>query len=442
MLLYHGGESWLPGGYLGVEVFFVLSGYLITSLLLAEWANRKINLGRFWAAAGAAVAAGAVRPRVRGRRPPGGRRSRPSRASFRIRRHRHAVLFRQLAANLLFRWLLAQTALVSPLQHTWSLAIEEQFYLVWPLFLLGCLWVGRTVARLGSRARVTSRTEPAEVGSGLAGVLALSLIGACASGAAMLVLFHSGAGLDRVYYGTDTRAHALFLGAALAIAMFMSKNSARPARRSRPRQPGAVVSHVCGCLGALGLLGAMWAIPGTSRSLYDGGFFVIDVAVVAVLWSVAAFDCSPLSPVLRLWPLRRLGLISYGVYLWHFPLFLWLDTATTGLAGVELLGLRMATSVAAASFSFVLVEEPVRRRRLGARMLRTLGPAGLSAAVAAVMVASSAAVAAPISIDRPHEVPPSTTTRGESSTCGISLPPRSPVGTLRPLHRSRRSVSC
>src|SRR5262245_59947737 len=193
VLLYHADVAWLPGGFLGVDVFFVLSGYLITALLLAEWhAHRSIDLPRFW-----------------------------------LRRARRLLpaLFAVIAIALAFAlvWLpdevanlrgdaLAALAYVtnwhlifkqdsyfetigrpSLFQHLWSLAVEEQFYLLWPPLLLVLL-----------RQR------------GRRGALAVALIGAAASAALMMLLYQPDVDPSRLYYSTDTRAFAPLLGAALA----------------------------------------------------------------------------------------------------------------------------------------------------------------------------------------------------------------------------------
>ena len=222
VLLYHGGVSWSGGGFLGVEMFFVLSGFLITSLLVAEWGESgRIALRAFWArrarrllpALFALVAAIGIYYALAG----------PTKAIPGLQGDGIATLlyisnWHQVAAGTNY---FAASGPVSPLQHTWSLAIEEQFYVLWPLLVLAVLGVAR---RRGASERRSLQV-----------LLGLSLSGAALASAEMALLFASGRGLDRVYYGTDTRATGLLLGASLAIALAIRRHRTRPTRPPRPR---------------------------------------------------------------------------------------------------------------------------------------------------------------------------------------------------------------
>ena len=206
VMLYHGGAPLSAGGFLGVNMFFVLSGFLITSLLLGEWARRlTIRLGQFWArrarrllpALLLLLAAVAVYTRFVAT--PG------EFASLRL--DSFATLF--YVANWHFivggSTYFAQSAQPSPLSHMWSLSIEEQFYIVWPPVVLGLLHVGR-------RLRPSRQLWP---------VLAAALAGALASAAAMRWDYVHHASVTRMYEGTDTRCQDILVGAVLAIALTM-----------------------------------------------------------------------------------------------------------------------------------------------------------------------------------------------------------------------------
>src|SRR6201986_152679 len=206
VLLYHGGVSWSGGGFLGVEMFFVLSGFLITSLLVAEWGRSgRIALRAFWArrarrllpALFVLVAAIGVYYAVEG-----ATKAVPGLQGDGIATLLYFSNWHQVAAGTNY---FAASGPVSPLEHTWSLAIEEQFYVVWPLLVLGILGYAR---RRGASDRRSLQV-----------LLGLSLGGAALAATEMALLFAGGHGLDRVYYGTDTRATGLLLGASLAIAL-------------------------------------------------------------------------------------------------------------------------------------------------------------------------------------------------------------------------------
>jgi peptidoglycan/LPS O-acetylase OafA/YrhL len=231
----------------------------------------------------------------------------------------------------------------SPLQHTWSLAIEEQFYLVWPLVFSAVAWMGR---RRGPRHRTiaTPRATTAQR------ILILSNGLAMASGVWGVVVYHL-AGQNRDYYGTDTRAAAILLGAALASLMAIRG----PAATRR----GRVGVEVAGLVGVVVLALAWVRLAGTSALLYQGGLFVCSLAAVAVIAAATHPTKGPIARVLRVRPLVLLGMISYGFYLYHWPIFIWLANGTA-LRGWRLFGAQLALTLAVSIVSFIVVERPIR----------------------------------------------------------------------------------
>ncbi len=368
VILYHGDVSWANGGFLGVDVFFVLSGYLITALLLQERSETGgIDLVAFWMrrarrllpALFLVLLGVAVYAQVW---------AAPSELRS-IRSDSIATLL--YVAN--WKFVLDGTSYFqafrapSPLQHTWSLAIEEQWYLVWPIVLLA---VGRVAPR--------RRTEVVAVG---AVVLALgsALLGA--------LLFHPGSDPSRIYYGTDTRAQALLVGAAFA-ALCASRN--RLAELVSGRRGGAWSLTLVGALGAAALAVVMVRVDATGAFLYRGGFLLVAIAALALV-AAAAVE-GPVAAVLAIAPLRTIGAVSYGLYLWHWPVDVVLDAPRTHWHGTALLALRIAVTAVLATLSYHLVEMPIRRRGLGAirvsdrRFLRPVVAAALASVLAITVV--------------------------------------------------------
>jgi peptidoglycan/LPS O-acetylase OafA/YrhL len=363
VLCFHGGFAWATGGFLGVSAFFTLSGFLITSLLLAEHATTgSISLRAFWArrarrllpaslaALSLVVILGAL-----------------AYDADQIRNLRGDVLASILdVANWRFvvtgRSYADLFGAPSPVQHFWSLAIEEQLYLVLPLVVVGLLRIGR-----GSR-RV--------LGLGLA-VLGI------ASVVAMIAIHHPGEDPSRAYYGTDTRAAELLAGAVLATMW----------------RPGAVAGRAArAAVSATGLVALAWAallvatVATTTSWLYEGGLVVVALSTIAVVVAAAA-PSGPVRALLSIAPLRALGSISYGVYVFHWPIFLWLSPQRTGWALGPLFGLRVAATVALAVLSYHYLESPIRAGRPRGTLVWV--PALAAAASVVVGVATVTADAPP-----------------------------------------------
>jgi peptidoglycan/LPS O-acetylase OafA/YrhL len=365
VLLYHADVTWARGGYLGVDAFFVLSGFLITSLLLAEWQTTSaIDLPQFWRRRARRLlpalflVLGAVALFAAAWA--------PADMLHRLRGDAFATIgyvanWRFIASGQSY---FAQFASPSPLQHVWSLAIEEQFYLVWPLVFLVLL-------------RITRGSRPALLG----------ITAALATGSALLmgVLFTPGTDPARVYYGTDTRAQSLLIGAALALVL--------ERRAVGTTRTGRHLLHAA-AIGAGGLLLLAWSrTPGDADWLYRGGLAVTAVLVAVVISSVTTDTPGPLGRLLSVRPVRWIGAISYGLYLWHWPVYVALTSRRTGLDGPSLLFVRLGCTVAVATASYYLVEMPIRRGALRGWRVRVLTPA-TALAVAAAFVAVTASIPA------------------------------------------------
>jgi peptidoglycan/LPS O-acetylase OafA/YrhL len=391
---YHLGYGWADGGYLGVDAFFVLSGFLITGLLIEEWTvSGFIRLRAFWArrarrllpalitmllllAAWVAVTKSGTPIDL------GQLRDAALSTIF------YVANWQQIFAHQSY-W--AGFAGQSPLKHTWTLAIEEQFYLVWPLVMVVILGgVGRR-----RRARVGARRAPrARAGdrSWRRTGLVVTIGGTLLSAAWMAWLRHHGASVNRVYLGTDTRAFDLLAGATVAFLV-----AARPDPGLRARR----ALHGLGVLGAAAFVVCLWraGVPlsqGPPAWMTDGGFLLVAVAVAAVIADARQSLAGPVGAALRLGPLRWVGKISYGLYLWHFPIIVELTPQRTGLNGLALDAERVACTFAAATLSFYLIEQPVKKIRLRSwpRPARwALAPAAMAATAVLAVVATMPSVA-------------------------------------------------
>jgi len=366
VLAEHGGIPGVPGGFLGVDVFFVLSGFLITSLLLDELARRgRIALADFWirrarrllpALIGLVLAVVAARSLF------------PPEATATLRDDAVAAFF--WVSNWAFvaqqTDYFSQGSPPSPLQHTWSLGVEEQYYLVWPLLVIA------VAAVFGARARWA--------------VFALATAGAVGSVVAA-ILMASDAGVNRVYFGTDTRVQALMVGAAAAALLvrdWSMLTAGGTLIRTRWRRWIAAAFSVLG----LAMLAALaHYATGSAREFRAGLLFVVALAAVLVVAPVALDQDGPIARVLAWAPLVWLGAISYGVYLWHWPIFSALNGERTGWSGWPLFALRCAATVAVATASWWLLEQPIRRwRPVIVPMLPLAGATAATAAAVTMLV--------------------------------------------------------
>ena len=379
VIAYHLGMQWAPGGLLGVTVFFVLSGYLITSLLLIEWDNTEtINLPQFWLR------------RVR--------RLMPAIVLIIVCTAALCALFDHslltklrddMWAALLWVtnwWYIFQDASYfdalgapSPLTHFWSLAIEEQFYLVWPVVLL--------VAHKTGVKRTTMRNA--------------TLIVALLSALEMALLYNPLDDPSRVYYGTDTRAFSLLIGAWLA---FVWPSHMLGAQKSvhLTKQVRNVLDGV-GIVALVALLGLIVFVDGFSPFLYRGGILLASV-LTAVVIAVMVHPASLLGRFAGTKPLVWIGLRSYGIYLWHYPLFLLMNPRNfTGETPWWMYLVQVAVVFACAAFSYRFVENPLRKGAIGAfvkgvRSKEIDPPAWLKHHVVPVLAGSAVTIVAVIGL--------------------------------------------
>lgn len=376
------------GGYLGVDLFFTLSGFLITSLLVAEWRARgRIDLKTFWVrrarrlvpALLLVLAAVAVATREWA-----------SNTTFdKVRDDAFATLayvanWRSVAAGTDY-W--DQSARPSPLEHTWSLAIEEQFYVIWPLVAVGLLvWWGRRRSRAGADDP-GGAPSPDDVRAGLNHMLGITL-GLTAVSVVVALMSYRGQGdANRVYFGTDTRAASILFGAAFALAI--ARFGTVTGRRAR-------VGVEVVAIGALVPLGWAWLyLPGTDDRVYRGGLVLGGLAAVLVLAAASHPQPGPVARLLSFPPLRWLGLISYGLYLWHWPVIIFFTPGRTGWYDGGLVLARLSVSLALAVASYWLLEKPIRHGLGRGWPIRLATPVSV-AVVLAVLVWSTQGAMAPV----------------------------------------------
>ncbi|MQA76198.1 MAG: acyltransferase family protein [Solirubrobacterales bacterium] len=362
VFVYHAAGGWLPGGFLGVDVFFVISGYLITSLLLSEYRTRRsVNVGRFWIrrakrllpAVGVFIAVTMVIAAIFTPEDISSLRG-DALSGLAYVANWHFIFvdqsyFEQFQRPSLFR-------------HLWSLSVEEQFYLLWPLaFAAGMTLFGRRRLMIGA----------------IAGALASVLLTA--------VLFNPGEDPSRVYFGTDTHAVGLLLGVTLALLW----NPAELRERRVGRWAPAAIDLVG--LVALGLLlVAFLSVNDFDTGLYRGGYLWVAL-ITAALIAALAHPAARIGRALGRPPLLWLGLRSYSFYLWHWPVVaLTRPELDISLPRGILVPLQLVVVLILADLSYRYVEVPFRGR--GRPNLPALPPAWRRVARPALAMAVAATV--------------------------------------------------
>ncbi len=379
VLLYHSGVPGVPGGFLGVDVFFVLSGFLISSLLLQEIERTSaVSFGQFYLRRARRLLPALLATLAL------------SSVLVLLFARDAAAQFREDALASMFYvtnwWYVVQDlsyfeAMGRPpmLQHLWSLAVEEQFYLVWPVVLvLLYRWRGRPgVGRVA---------------------LIVALVSTVLMALGSLVWNVPDAGdASRLYFGTDTHAMGLLLGAALATVW-------RPGALPRTVAAPAKVVLWAAALGAtVVLLSIFHRVGEDSAWLYRGGFFIVSLAALGIV-ALASHPAIGFGRLLAVQPMRYIGERSYGLYLYHWPIFV---VTRPGIDlpfdGVPAWIVRMGLTFAVAEVSYRYLEVPIRRGALSAAWKRwreegvgtaVARTAGVLVAAFAVIFATGAALAA------------------------------------------------
>jgi len=415
VLCFHGGFSWAIGGYLGVSTFFTLSGFLITTLVLTEHLSTgKLDLRAFWvrrfrrlmpaalAALSLAVVFGLLAADVSQRRHLGGDvvASLADVANWRF------IFSHQSYADLF--------SFPSPVLHFWSLAIEEQFYLLFPLLVFGlfALAVRHRVGRFAASGPRDRRF----LGIGFA-VLAIVSV------SESLFL---GFDQQRIYLGTDTRAAELLIGALLAVIVYRARTTDRFA------EPSPLRTAIAGA-GVLALATAvvLWiTVDQSSAWLYHGGLAAYAV-LSALIVLAATLPSGPVVALLRTRPLVHIGRISYGVYVYHWPIFLWMRQKTD-LGPWPRFAIAVALTFAVAEVSHRWLEQPVRRGNtlVGVRPMRLAPLAIATIAVFAIVISNTAPkpaidlVEAAAALDAAAAPPPETSAPGPTDPAAPPPPKR------------------
>ncbi|UHA74689.1 acyltransferase family protein [Paenibacillus sp. 481] len=342
VIAYHMNLDWANGGFLGVGIFFTLSGYLITDLLLEEKRrNDDINLKTFYI-----------------------RRSRrllPALLSVLLVTvawltvmdpSRLPSLHKEIWSTFLYanNWVLILSEVSyfdsfgppSPFTHLWSLAVEGQFYLIWPLLLIIAL---RYDMRRGW-------------------LFAWTLVAAAVSAIAMAVMYEPGTDPSRIYYGTDTRVFALLIGAALAIICPRQRLSGQAGPKTRQ------IIDMIGSIGFIIIIYMLFHISEYDSVVYRGGLVLL-AAATAMLMAALAHPASRLNKLFGWKPLQWIGVRSYSLYLWHYPVIMLSSPVvdTNGFNAVRAIA-QLVVSLALAALSWRYIEEPIRRGAVGTRWTR------------------------------------------------------------------------
>lgn len=336
VIAYHLNLPWASGGFLGVTVFFVLSGYLITDLLITEWnITKKIDLKNFWIRRAKRLLPGmftlllVVIATVS--------IFQPSLIAS-LKQDSIAAVFYYSNWWYIFHDLSYFESFGPPslLNHFWSLAVEEQFYILWPIFILIGL---RFMKRKSLLFLVT-----------IAGAIISTLL--------MALLFVPGSDPSRVYYGTDTRAFSLLIGAALAM-MWPSQKLTNKISAS-----GRITLDSMGLFGLLVFLCMVWKTNQYDQFLYRGGMFLLSIST-AMLIAALAHPASIIGRALSMRPLKWVGLRSYGIYLWHFPvIILFTPKVDTGEISFIRIVFQIILILGLAALSYRYIEDPIRKGKI------------------------------------------------------------------------------
>ncbi|MEH7613284.1 acyltransferase family protein [Gottfriedia acidiceleris] len=337
VIAYHLNFSFASGGFLGVTVFFVLSGYLITDLLIAEWSiNKRIDLKSFWYRRAKRLLPGMFtllliviafvslfKSSMIGN----------------LKQDSVAAIFYYSNWWYIFHHLSYFESFANPsiLNHFWSLAVEEQFYIIWPILtLLGLKYI-KNKDRL----------------------FLYTLVGAIVSALLMAILFHPGSDPSRVYYGTDTRAFSLLIGASLALVW--------PSRKltNNVTTSGKILIDLVGITGLLIFLLMVGKTNQYDSFLYRGGMFLLSISA-AMLIAALAHPTSKIGRFLAMRPLKWIGLRSYGIYLWQYPvIILFSPKVNTGDISLFRAICQITLIFVLAALSYHYIEDPIRKGKLG-----------------------------------------------------------------------------
>lgn len=339
VVAYHLSFSWARGGFLGVDIFFVISGYLITSKIInSQEKDRSFNFKEFW----------------RGR----ARRLMPAAYAMIITIFVWAAVFnRKLLTKLMgditasfFHvtnwWFIFHKqsyfdsfASPSPLKNLWSLAIEQQFYFLWPIVIVGGFKLIKDKSKLAN----------------------MIFIGALCSAAFMGVLYKPGHDPSRIYFGTDTRAFELLIGSWLAMVYPLKRNY-----RNNFYSKGAslnkklvlnITSTLCLAIFSFSII----FVNEFNAFLYRGGMFLISLNA-ALLIACVSHPGSYLSRLFSWKPLLWLGRRSYGIYLWHYPVIVLSTPAyEAGNPSYLRVVIQVAATLVIANFSYNYIEKPFRK---------------------------------------------------------------------------------
>lgn len=325
VLLLHLGVATVPGGFLGVDIFFVLSGFLITSLLVQEWDQKgSISIKDFYIRRALRLMPALVTLMI----------GTGLYAVFFLNKEQAGVVYQGILLTLSYvsNWIFAlyPSVIVGPLGITWSLAIEEQFYLVWPILL-----------SLALKLRLSRRT-----------ILITLVLAVVAVAIHRRTLFASGAVVTRLYYATDTRADALLIGCLTALVL--SWNLVPRSEYLRPVMR-AIALVAAAFVGYLAATSAM-----QDAVLYRGFFTLVSLAIGTVLIVLMLWPSRSVLWLLRFPPLRWIGRVSYGLYLWHWPVREFVCPDITKCSTPRIFAAAVI-AIAITALSFYFIEKPFLR---------------------------------------------------------------------------------